>query len=148
MDCIMENTMKFIFEYILSRFGCLKILMSNRGTHFLNETICMMIEEFQVYNQKKISYHPQANGTVEAFKKVFETTLTKVCNLQRSNWDLRVPAVLWTYRTTCTKLMGQTPFRLVYGVEAIMLMEYIVPSLRITSLTGMSDRRGLEERLA
>ena len=44
--------------------------------------------------------------------------------------------------------MEQTPFRLVYGVEAIMPMEYISPSLQIEVLTGMTDRGALEERLA
>lgn len=43
--------------------------------------------------------------------------------------------------------MGQTPFRLVYGTEAVMLMEYIVPSLWIAAITGMSDCKALEERL-
>jgi len=46
------------------------------------------------------------------------------------------------------KLTGQTPFRLVYGMEAVMPMEYIIPSLRITAMTGMSYHEALEERLA
>ena len=48
---------------------------------------------------------------------------------------------------TCKKLTGQTAFSLVYGVEAIMPMEYIVPSMCIVALTGMTDCRALEERL-
>ena len=71
----------------------------------------------------------------------------KVSNTQRSDWDLCVPAVLWAYRTTCKKLTGKTPFRLVYGVELVRPMEYIVPSLRIVVLIGMIDHRALEERL-
>lgn len=56
--------------------------MSDRGTHFLNKTISTLIEEFQVYHQKITPYHPQANEIVEAFNKVVETALTKVCNTQ------------------------------------------------------------------
>ena len=43
--------------------------------------------------------------------------------------------------------MGQTPFRLVYGVEAVIPMECIVPSLWIAALTSMMDHRALGERL-
>lgn len=39
---------KFFFEYALTRFGCPKVLMSDWGTNFLNETISALTEEFQV----------------------------------------------------------------------------------------------------
>lgn len=78
--CTSAKTTKFIFEYVLTRFGCPKILMSDRGTHFLNETISVMTEEFWDYHQKSTPYHLQANGMVEAFNKILERVLTKVFN--------------------------------------------------------------------
>lgn len=117
--------------------------MSDRGTHFLNETISVLIDEFQVYHQKSTPY--QENGTVEGFNKILENMLTKVCNVQQNDWDVHVPIVLWAYRTTCKKLTGKRPFRLVYGIEAVMPMEYIVPSLHIVDLTDMVDCEALEE---
>ena len=79
-ECSVATTAKFLFEYVLTMFGCPKILMRDRGTHFLNETISTMLEEFQVYHQKSTPYHPHANGKIEAFNMIFENALTKICN--------------------------------------------------------------------
>ena len=38
-DCTADTVAHFIFEHILTRFGCPKVFMSDRGTHFVNETI-------------------------------------------------------------------------------------------------------------
>jgi len=81
-DCMAATAAKVFFVNVLTWFGCPRILMSDRGTHFLNETIGTLIEEFEVYHQQSTLYHPQANGTVEAFNKILETALTKVCNMQ------------------------------------------------------------------
>lgn len=45
-------------------------------------------------------------------------------------------------------MIDQTPFRLVYGKEVVIPMEYIVPILLILTLTNMVDDDTMEERLA
>ena len=86
----------------------------HQGSHFVNQTIKVLTEELQVQHKLSTPYHLQENGTIEAFNKILETTLTK----------------------------------LVYGKEEVMLMEYIVPILRIVAASCMADAEALEEHVA
>ena len=113
--------------------------MSDRGMHLFNQKIQALNEEFQIHHAKSTPYHPQENGAVEDFSKILEHALTKVWNADRSDWDVHIPSILWAYWTTYKKLTGRTPFWMVYGKEAIMPIEYIFPSLHITTFTNMAD---------
>ncbi len=43
---IAAGTSKFIYEYILTRFGCPLTIITNQGVHFINDTIKYMTEYF------------------------------------------------------------------------------------------------------
>jgi transposase InsO family protein len=119
-DCSAETTTYFLFEQVITRFGCPRVLMSDQGTHFVNNTIKAMNEDFEVHHRKNTPYHPHENDIVEAFNKILENALTKICNVNKDDRDLKIPLVLWAYRTTCKILAGHTPFKLVYGQEVVV----------------------------
>jgi hypothetical protein len=89
--------------------------MNDQGTHFINDIFRAMNEEFEVYHQKSTPYHPQENGIIEDFNKILKNDLTKIYNVNKDDWDLKILAVIWAYMTTCKKLTGHTPFILVYA---------------------------------
>lgn len=104
-----DTTTRFIFENIISRFGCPRSLISNQGTHFINETVTSLLQNFLIQHHKRIPYHPQANGTVGAFNKTLKKGLYKVCSENWDDWDKRVPATLWAYHTIVKILHKQMP---------------------------------------
>jgi len=61
-------------------------------------------------------------------------TLLKIIKAKVDNakgaWLEELPNVLWAYRTTVRTPIGETPFRLTYGTEAVIPVEVGVASIR------------------
>ena len=98
--CTSEVSTKFIYENIITRFGCPLTIISDRGMHFVNKTVSILLKEFIIGHQKSTAYHPQLNGAVESFNNTLTKRLTKLCNIDKDNWDDMVHAILWAYCTT------------------------------------------------
>ena len=122
--CSSEIATNFIYENIITRFGCPLTLISDQGTHFINKTIKTLTDQFQIGHQRSTAYHPQSNGVIEAFNKTLTKELTKICNSNKDDWDEKIPVVLWAYRTAYKQSTDQTPFRLVYGQEAVVPLHF------------------------
>ena len=52
-------------------------------------------------------------------------------NDHRTYWDTKLNNALWAYRTSFKTSVQSTPFRLTFGLEAVMLVEFQILSLRI-----------------
>ena len=58
-------------------------------------------------------------------------------------WPEELPNVLWAYRTIARTPTGETPFRLSYGTEAVILVEVGVTSTRQAAFS----KEGSDEEL-
>lgn len=145
--CSSEVATKFIYENIIVRFGCPLTLLSDQGTHFINKTIAALTKEFKIAHLKTSSYHPQANGAVESFNKTLVKGLTKICNRDKNDWDDKIPAILWAYRTTYKRATNKTPFRLVYGQEAVVPLHFQRQEPLISHVLHLDATAALDQRL-
>jgi transposase InsO family protein len=78
-------TVCFIFENVITRFVYPKVFMTNQGAQFLNDTIHKITQEFMMHHHKITPYHPQDNGTVEAFDKKLDHSLNKKIYVQHDD---------------------------------------------------------------
>ncbi|XP_016199394.1 uncharacterized protein LOC107640385 [Arachis ipaensis] len=78
-----------------------------------------------------VSGAPQTNGQVEAANKVILRGLKRRLNQKKGAWADKLASVLWSYRTIPQSSIGETPFRLTYGVDAIIPVEVREPSPRL-----------------
>jgi hypothetical protein len=146
-DCSTNIASKFIFENIITCFGCPRSLTSYQGDNFISRNIAILTVEFLIQHHKSIPYHPQANGTLEVLNKILERGLKNVYCANQKDWDERILAVLWAYRKTTKRLHRYTPLYLFYGKEALVPAEFISSSLYIAQITHMSEKESVAQRL-
>ncbi|KAL3680009.1 hypothetical protein R1sor_022965 [Riccia sorocarpa] len=150
-ECYRTNdkkvTAKFIYENIITRFGVPLEFVSDQGGHFLNGVIEELVNHYQVKHRFSTQYYPQCNGQAESTNKILIVVLRKLVERHPMNWDASVPSVLWAMRTAYKATTNHTPFHLVYGIEALVPMEFIVPTLRISTEYQLNHEDMMNRRL-
>ncbi|XP_073153605.1 uncharacterized protein [Henckelia pumila] len=68
MTCTCENialVKSFEDVYLKERFGIPRAIISDRGTHFCNQTIASLLKKYHVSHKVSTAYHSQSNGQAE-----------------------------------------------------------------------------------
>lgn len=138
---------RFLYQNIMTRFGCPVELVSDQGTHFLNKVIQELTDQHLIIHKKSTVYHPQCNGQAESSNKILINTLKKILKANKRDWDKKLGSALWAFRTSYKVTTGMAPFRMAFGLEAVVPMEFMVPSLRIAVEERMPMEESREERI-
>ena len=112
-------------------------LISDRGAHFRGE-VDTLVQEYGIQHHQSSAYRPQTNRAVEAANKNIKRILRKMVETYR-DWLEKLPFTLWAYHTSFRTSTGATPYSLVYGMEAVLLVEIEMGSLRVALENQMSE---------
>ena len=66
----------------------------------------------------------------------------------KRDWDVKLTATLWAYRTTYKVTTQATIFSLVYGLEATLPIQYELKSLRVAIGSRLTESQSLRNRLS
>jgi hypothetical protein len=61
-DNTTKSTIKFLYENSSTNFGCPTHLASGQRSHFINNYIKLLVQEFMITHHKSNTYFPQKNG--------------------------------------------------------------------------------------
>jgi len=95
-----HTSASFLFEQIMMRFGCLLELVSDRGTHFLNEVISNLTARYVIKHRKIIPYNPITNGLTKRANGIVGNILTKVVSAHKTDWDEKLHFAVYAYNTS------------------------------------------------
>ena len=79
--------------------------------------------------------------------KVLMTMLKKIVDANKKDWDKKLDSALWAFRTSYKVTTRMTPFRMAYGLEAVVPMEFMVPSLRMAIKEKLPMEQSRAERI-
>ena len=113
------------------------------GNQFLNFLIQKMTDKFQIDHRKTTPYYPQTNGKTKQVNDILVNIVRKTILDSKTDWDVKLPATLWAYRTTYKVITQATFFSLVCGLEAILPIGYEVESLRVAIGSHLTKSQSL-----
>lgn len=72
---------------------------------------------------------------------------TKICSIDKNDWDDKITAVLWAYITTYKISINQTPFKMVYGQEVVVPLHFRQHTVEIAKVFKLDIGEAKHERL-
>ena len=102
---------------------------------------------YAVVHKRITPYYPQANGLAVSTNKTLQNILRKIVTENQTDWDTKLQSALWAYWTAYKTSIQTTPFRLAFGLEVVMPMEFQIPRLRIQVQERLSEKESEKIRI-
>ncbi|CAJ2659678.1 unnamed protein product [Trifolium pratense] len=129
-DITSLRVLRFFKRNVLARFGIPQVVVTDNGTQFTDKDFQAFLVALGTKQHFTSVEHPQTNGQAEAANRVILRGLRRRLDQNKKKWVEELDNVLWAYRTTPHSTTGETPFRVVYGTEAVIPVEIGEPSRR------------------
>ncbi|XP_060216433.1 uncharacterized protein LOC132643913 [Lycium barbarum] len=122
------------------------IITCDNGPQFVGRKFTEFFGGLKIKKIVSTPYHLSANGQAESTNKMVIQNLKKRLASAKGKWRETLSEVLWAYRTIPKTSTGETPFSLVYGMEALIPIEVGEPSLRFTYATEESNDEAMAKK--
>ena len=109
---------KLLFDRVICVHGCPLQILTDQGTNFESTLFQELCKLMSIDKVRTSTYKPSTNGNIERFHGTMHSMLAKFISDNQRDWDEKLPAVAFAYRTSVQESTKFTPFYLMYGREA------------------------------
>ena len=127
-----KEVIQFIKEHIIHRFGIPQSITTGQGSMFTRDEMTYFSKDYDIQLIRSTPLYSQANGQVKASNKVLINIPKKMLKENPKDWHKILSETLWTYKTFKRDSIGLSLFSLTYGQDAVLPMEVVVHSLRVS----------------
>jgi transposase InsO family protein len=106
---------RMFYEVIFLRYRVPRIVISDGGSHFIDQAFRKALTEVGVDHRIATPYHPQTSGQAKTSNKQIQNIHQKIVNQMNRSWRSNLNEALWAYRMAYKTTIGMTPYQLVYG---------------------------------
>ncbi|GJU53452.1 reverse transcriptase domain-containing protein [Tanacetum coccineum] len=138
---------KIMWDNIVCRFELPGEIISDNGKQFQDNPFKYWCEKLCICQHFASVKHPQTNGLVERANRSLGEGIKARLDERSKNWMEELPHVLWAHCTMIKSSNGDTLFSLTYGMEAVILAEIGMPTLRKTEVDLVQNNEALEINL-
>ncbi|GKV34199.1 hypothetical protein SLEP1_g42596 [Rubroshorea leprosula] len=107
-------------------------IVTDNDTQFNYSSFREFCSNYGIKLQFTYVYHPESNGMVTSVNKAILEGIKPRLEQHKARWVDELNNILWAYRTTRRTAIGETPYHLAFGTEAVIPIEIRVPSFKVT----------------
>ena len=118
-----KSSKRMFEKTIFPRFGVPRIVISDGGTHFIDNNFSNYLSRHGIHHNISTPYHHQTSGQAETSNKQIKNILQKTIYNMGTAWNDRLSDALWAYRTAYKTPLGISPYQLIYRKTCHLLIE-------------------------
>lgn len=118
-----QEVQKFFWRNIITRFGITNTLVTDNDLQFIDLKLNEFLNGFCIKHRVISVEHPQTNRQAEITNKVILGEMKKPLEGAKGRQAEKLVEILWAYRCTPQSTIEETPFRLTYRMDAMLLVK-------------------------
>ena len=127
------------FNEIITRFGCIESLHSDRGTNFLSKVMKKLCEMFKIKRTLTASFAPQCNAQVERINSYIAQNIRAYITESHDNWPNLLRPACMAYNSSVNASTNLSPYFCLFGREPNNYLDTALSYTNSENIDTLSD---------